>query len=142
MKFRPSATASRSPTAAMFLLVLDSMLDNAFGDLTGSFTNLLGGDILGVTGVDGPPSSVTYFYPAYVPETTTNVIVASLFDSIFGDPINDSSSATAIVVQASIACTLCATSPDDKNDTPCSVLLLADGSSHTINYDITISNTG
>jgi hypothetical protein len=77
-------------------------------------------------------------------ENATNTVTASgqsVFDSSAAGFARDQSSATGMVVQASIACTVRVSSPDDQDGQPDDehVTLPADGQSHQVTYQITVT---
>ncbi len=126
-------------------LTITNIEDSEFGDITGLFTNSSGplvGATLGTNGTSPAPSSATIYFATELDGDTTNTVTVLAVEQILANGVEATASATAQVVQAGISCTKCATSPDNTGTSPCEVLLCSDGLIHTVNYSITVTNTG
>jgi hypothetical protein len=98
---------------------------------------LFGGTLAGFPTSLAPGASATNFYTKSLCVSTVNTVVAS--GSSSGAGVSATNSASVTIVNASVSCSKLAST--DGVNFASSVTIPADGSSHTVIYKLTVSNT-
>ena len=113
------------------------VIDDHLGDITAFFT-FPGGQL--PVGGSVVSSSIRRAWPT----NTINTVIASGTSVIDGTPASSTDSAMAVVLPASMNCSVLFTSPDDLDGNALDnhVQLMADNIPHSVTLSITVSNTG